>query len=262
MKGSRAMRSGAADAKLSAKGGSSIDKLMDRASRALEATKYFETERLAAEALRRAHAASDFERMARIILPLQEARRQKRQLAIDAGRRFLVNSIDSRGGGIDPGCYLFQPPLIAADVRSFREMADAKGIPILAITREPLARDGKWPVVAVGAVSVRTKVEPPWHLERVESSITKDNVDGVTVGPPPVEWFEAAAEAMGDAVIAKLKPEDPAAWRVDDLMEFLDAHPDHEKLHQRLADNCRQAMTETLPEGRRHRPTVDDPYSF
>jgi hypothetical protein len=71
-----------------------------------------------------------------------------------------------------------------------------------------------------------------------------------------------AAEAMGDAAIARLRPEDPAAWRIDDLMEFLDAHPDHEKLHQRLADECRKAITEPLPEERRHRPIADDPYCF
>jgi len=240
-----------------------IDTLMERASRALVATKYFEAERLAARALQRAHAANDFERMARIVLPLQEARRQKRQLAIDSGQRFLSGSMAMAAGemGIEPGCYLFQPPVIAADARVFRELADAKGVPVLVITREPLTREGKWPVVAVGVVSARARVSPPWPLERVEGTITKDNVkDGSE--PPGPEWFEAAAEAMGDAAIARLKPEDPAAWRVDDLMEFLDAHPDHEKLHQRLAENCRKAMTEVLPEGRRRRPAADDPFSF
>jgi len=242
--------------------GNPIDRLMERASGALESMRYFEAEKAAATALRRAHAASDFERMARIVLPLQEARRQKRQLAVDSGARFIYASLSGRRGGIKPGCYLFQPTLIAADARAFRETADAKGIPVFVITREPLTREGKWPVVGVnGTISVRTRVDPPVKLERVEGAVTRDAVDEASE-PPSAPWFEGAAEALGDTALARLKPEDPAAWRVDDLMEFLECHPDHEKLHQGLADECRLAMTEPLPEGRRHRPVVDDPFSF
>ena len=45
-------------------------------------------------------------------------------------------------------------------------------------------------------------------------------------------------------------------------LEYLDAHPDHEKLHQRLEETCRIAATEPLPEERRRRPRNDDPYCF
>jgi hypothetical protein len=45
-------------------------------------------------------------------------------------------------------------------------------------------------------------------------------------------------------------------------MALLDCHPDHEKLHQRLADACREAMNQPLPESRRHRPILDDLLSF
>jgi hypothetical protein len=246
------------------KGESPIDRMMERASAALEATKYFEAERLAATALRRAHSGSDFERMARILLPLQEARRQKHQLAVDSGRCVLLRRMSGlHPDETEPGCYLFQPPLIGVDARAFRETADSQEIPVIVITREPLTREGKWPIVAVnGSISVRTRVEPPWKLERVEKNITKDAVDGVAFGAPPVQWFEAAGEALGDVALARLKPEEPAAWRVDDLLGYLDCHPDHEKLHQRLADECRLAMTQPLPEGRRHRPLLDDPFSF
>jgi hypothetical protein len=246
------------------KGESQIDRLMDRASKALEATKYFEAERHAAAALRRAHGASDFERMARIVLPLQEARRQKHQLAADSGRCFLFRRLaDMQTDAIEPGCYLFQPPLIGMDARTYREAADSQEVPVIVMTREPMTRECKWPVVAVnGTVSVRTRVDTPWKLERVEKSITKDAVDGVAFGAPPVAWFESASELLGDAAIVRLRPEDPAAWKVDDLIGFLDCQPDHEKLHQRLADQCRLAIDQPLPEGRRHRPLVDDPFSF
>ena len=202
--------------------------------------------------------------MARIVLPLQEARRQKHQLAVDSGRCVLLKKMGGlHADEIEPGCYLFQPPLIGIDARTFRETADSREVPVVVITREPMTRESKWPVVAVnGTISVRTRVDPPWKLDRVEKSITKDAVDGVAFGAPPTTWFESAAEALGDAALARLKPEDPAAWKVDDLLGFLDCHPDHEKLHQRLADECRLAVSEPLPEGRKHRPTVEDPFSF
>lgn len=246
-----------------------VDRLMERASAALEKMHYFEAERLALRALVRAHGRFDFERMSRIVLPLQEARRQKRQLAVESGWRALLASMAELGAAREvpmPGCYLLQPPLIAADARGLREAADAAGVPVLVVTREPLTLEGKWPVVAVGpgaagGVSVRARVDPPVSLERVEGRVTKDSY-GQGWELPRAEWFEGAAEAMGDAAIAKLRAEDPAAWRVEELMEYLDAHPDHEKLHQRLEENCRLAMMEPLPEGRRRRPMVDDPYSF
>ena len=51
-----------------------IDDLMRRASEAISQTAYFEAERLANKALITAFQASDFEQMARIVMPLQEAR--------------------------------------------------------------------------------------------------------------------------------------------------------------------------------------------
>lgn len=247
-------------------GSNPIDRLMDRASVALVKTSYFEATRLAKDALSKAHAASDFERMARIILPLQEARRQKRQLAVDAGNagavmvfhdpRFLRDAAPE----LPAGCYLLQPPLLGVDARNLRDEFEARNVPALILCREPLTKDLLWPIVSVGRVSLRTRIAPHTPLTRVEKSITKDAYTGDP--PPPITWFEAAAEAIGDAAIAKLKPEDPAAWRVDDLMNNLDAHPDHEKLHQRLEEACRQALSESLPEGMRHRPVDDNPYSF
>lgn len=246
-----------------AEGPNPIDRLMERASVALERTRYFEAERFCKDALRRAFEASDFERMARILLPLQEARRQKRQLAIDANRSVVLGDSDLMMACVQdilPGLYLFQPPLLGIDARNFREEADARGVPTFILCREPLTRDGKWPLVAVGQVSFRVRVDPPMPLERNEKSVTKDSFTGSD--PPDHIWFESAAEALGDAAIAKLNMNEPGAWRVDDLMNYLSAHPDHEKLHQRLEEACRQALSESLPEDRRHRPLTGDPFSF
>jgi hypothetical protein len=245
-----------------------IDRLMERASVALEATRYFDAERAARTALSRAHHAGDYERMARIVLPLQEARRQKRQLAVDAsflGREARgVTVIESRRAVPNapaPGCYLFQPPLLGVDARAFRDAADAAETPIFILTREPLARDGLWPIVSVGPVVLRTKVHPPCPVQRVEAATARDDFAPAHAARISREWFEASAETLGDSAIRRLSAADPAAWRVDDALEFLEALPDHEKLHQSLAAACLQAMREPAPTMPRRRG-VDDPFSF
>jgi hypothetical protein len=232
-----------------------LDRLMDRASRALVAMRYFEAERLCLRALDEAHRRRDYGRMARIIMPLQEARRQKRQIACDAGRVELVSRRPR--GTTRPGCYLVQPPLVAMDARRFREEADRRRVPVFVLCREPLTEAGLWPVVAVGSgrgrvfpLVVRMLVAPPAAPERDQATPTRDAGDIL----PPTEWFETAAESLGDAAIASVDPALQPAWRVDDLMALLDAFPDHEKLHQRLEEACREALAGGP--GPRFRPRV------
>jgi hypothetical protein len=223
-----------------------VDDLMERASRALLATDYFEAEHLCLAALEKAFQCNDFERMSRIVMPLQESRRQRRQQAADTGRVFVVSKTLPRASEIQSGMYLVEPPLIGRQAKTLREMAERRRVPVIVIAREPLTRLGKWPIVAVGdgprmPTSIRTYVDPPKM-------------------PPTAEWFLRTNELLGDAAILKVKS-GPAAWRADELMHFLDAHPDHEKLHQALEAECRKAMGQPLPARARPGP-MDDPSSF
>lgn len=235
-----------------------IDRLMDRASEALQATDYFQAESMCARALDKARRANDFDRLARICLPLQEARRQIREMATDTGIVRLIRSPDAVPDPLEPGCYLVQPPLIGLDARTLGQLGLRQHIPLVALAREPLTRDGRWPVVAVSEISVRTKVPTPEPIERVESRMSKDDFQGRI----PVEWFINAYERLGDVGIASVDPSEPAAWRVDDLLERLHALPFHEKLHQALAETARQAVGQPLPDTPRRRPQVFDPNSF
>lgn len=234
-----------------------IDRLMERASEALAATRYFEAVRDAVNALRRARRENDFERMARICLPLQEARRQIRQQACEAGTVRVVAHPSDVSGPLGAGCYLIQPPMIGADARVLREAGFKARVPVSVLAREPLTRTGRWPIVGVGEISVRVQVPPPAALERVEDRITKDRFEGVV----PIAWFVSAGEALGDAAIAKLDAALHPHWKVDDLLESLEAVPEHERLHQALAEACRAAVGTPEPKGRRPSP-LDNPFSF
>ncbi|HZW05776.1 MAG TPA: hypothetical protein VFF65_01530, partial [Phycisphaerales bacterium] len=85
---------------------SRVDQMMEEASVALVQRRYFAAERIAAEALRATIAAEDFVRAARICMPLLEARRLKRQRAIDAGRIEVVSEPIPEGTELKPGCYI------------------------------------------------------------------------------------------------------------------------------------------------------------
>lgn len=221
---------------------SQIDELMERACEALVRMRYFEAERCALRALGAARREQDFDRMARITLPLQEARRQKMQLAMDAGCVRVLDDASERlrRGGL----YLVQPPAIAIEARALVQDADRREVPVHVLTREPMTNAGLWPIAMVnGEVAIRARVAPPWTLEVVAGSPTRDRAPG----PPDEAWFLAASEAVGDAAISMVDPKDHPHHRVEDLLEFLDCHPLHEKLHQVLADACRACVGVEAP---------------
>ncbi|MBL8763435.1 MAG: hypothetical protein JNM07_04115 [Phycisphaerae bacterium] len=235
-----------------------IDALMERASNELVGRRYAEAEELALEALRMAHADSDFERMARILLPLQEARRQLRDLAFDSGAVRSVNGELPLQEDLRTGCYLIEPPRVGVDGRVLRERAARARVPVIVVVREPVTRDGLWPLVAVGPATVRVKVPlPPTPApKRASPSKSRATVRRVAVAPkrtpdaaplPVPAWFLLANEALGDAAIAQVNPALEPRARVEAFYARLAAHPDHEKLHQRLAEACREAALRPRP---------------
>jgi hypothetical protein len=226
-----------------------VDTAMERASQALVATDYFEAEKQCVKALHLARTAHDFERMARICLPLQEARRQRRLAACDVPGCVVLREMPAEDEALVPGRYLIEPPLVGVRARELRLLAQMRRVPIAVLAREPQTKAGKWPIVGVGtgpreAVVVRAYVDPP---------------DSGDVSLP---WFMAAQEALGDAAIMKAPVGVPADHHVDDMLDLLEAAPDHERLIQEVARACRDAfgtVPTTLP---RRRPIVEDAFSF
>ncbi|MFT3686215.1 MAG: hypothetical protein QM783_15045 [Phycisphaerales bacterium] len=231
---------------------SKLDQIMEEASSSLVQRDYFTAERLAADALRAALNAEDFERAARICMPLLEARRLKRQQAADAGRIVVVLESVQDPGEIKPGCYLFCPPRVGAEARAFRQMADDARVPVIVLAREPVTRSGLCPIVAVGPVTVRAMVAEPAAGARPASKPKKPKTDTAPTPPvsafgafvtPGIEWMLATCEALGDAAIEQsVSPS--AADRAMELYARLQSVPDHEKLHQRLMEACEAAVRE------------------
>jgi hypothetical protein len=212
-----------------------MDELMERASEALSQTNYFEAEKFAQRALIAAWQVGDFERMTRIILPLQEARRQRVQLAFDVG---FVAVMDGDPIGedisIEPGCYLVRPPRVGADARRLRLAGLNQQVPVVVICREPTTQIRLCPIVStLPGKSFRCKMDEPADQDA-----------------PELAWMAAAIEILGDTIIDEIDYEKPPEKRIDSLLEALEALPEHEGLHQALADTCREALQQRVADAK------------
>ncbi|MFM9169881.1 MAG: hypothetical protein ACKOTD_07105, partial [Phycisphaerales bacterium] len=84
-----------------------VDELMDAAEKALRGSKWFDAERHAQRALEMARTIDDWALMARIVLPLQEARRQRLQSVLTPKAAVkLVEGEVPEDVAVKPGCYL------------------------------------------------------------------------------------------------------------------------------------------------------------
>ncbi len=201
-----------------------IDDLLEKATKALTKGKLFEAERLASEAIHLARQDDDFNRMAGIVPTLAKVRRHRLNEAVQVGRITVMDCAYDDSIEIETGCYLVQPPLVGADARRLRLMAQQREIPVVVLCREPRISIGLIPIVALGqGATVRVKADP---VEDAEN--------------PDMDWFLHALEVLGEAA-AEMDPEMDVRKRVDALLTRLEAVPDHAGLHQCLLDACREA---------------------
>ena len=208
-----------------------IDTLMEQATSALESTSYFRAEALAVQALQLARQAEDWDRLARITLPLQEARRQQRQLAFDTNRLIILEEpFDEETIEVEMACYLIEPPLVGADARRLRLRAMEQEVPAVVVCREPMTQLRLWPVVAIcPGMTYRHRIDPPADPEM-----------------PDLQWMAEAVEQLGDFAIEQVDPGIATLKRVDALITAIEAIPFHETVYQALAAECRTAEREAL----------------
>lgn len=212
-----------------------IDELMQKAQASLKSARWFEAERLAQRALELAHDAGDFSRMKRIVLPLQESRRQRMQLAADSRTVKWIEEEVTEDHKVAPGLHMLQPPLVGADARRLRLSALKREVPALIVCREPSTRTGLVPIVAIGLMTVRARIDPPDNPKK-----------------PDKKWFLWALEQLGDAAIGMIDTGMDAVRQVDTAIDLLDSVPDHEGLHTTLIEICDRAeaeMREAPPSG-------------
>lgn len=211
-----------------------VDELIEGANASLGRGAMFEAERMAMKALALAHQVEDYQRMAVAVSPILEARRARRELALQKNGVVIVQEAVTEQSSFEVGCYLIQPPLVGADARRLRMAALQSEIPVLVVCREPLTKLGLCPIVAIGPGStVRTKIDPPKDPDQ-----------------PGMDWFTGAMEALGDEAIAGIESDTEIGRRIKQILERLDTVPDHDGLHALLEQTCREAAAATTAKAR------------
>ena len=250
-----------------------LDAVMERASRALVEMDYLESEAGCLEGLRLARAERDWVAYTRVLMPLQECRRQRRMIAAEAGVQLGTAGGLSDEESLGHGCIAVTRPLSAEDARRLAERAGAarQHVEVLWCDNAAVsAEDGgpaAWRVVTYDGSGLEAEVPAPRHLPlnvrlqmvgpvgfRHETSDGGSSKAGVGPADPALpqavtgagHWFVAASEALGDAALATVTAELGSLERVEQLERMVAAVGDHEKLHQRLNEAVR-ALVPGLP---------------
>jgi hypothetical protein len=132
----------------------------------------------------------------------------------------------------------------------------AAAVPFIVLCREPLTRDGHWPIAAAGrgirwpderrgppgGMTIRIRIDPPEPVTRNDAGPTRD-----AAPTPPSNWFIDALDALDQAALARIESDAPSVHRVRTILELLDAHPLGTELYRSLQEACAGATAEPPP---------------
>lgn len=224
----------------------STDDIMQRASQALVKMDYLSCEALCLEALALARTRADWPTYARILLPLQEARRQRRMIAAEGVIRLGTGDLTAGAppttwlDQVQAGCIVLTHPHTSDQAAALLRQARQKRLHIEVLFADNASNQPTWRVQSFdGPPVVCDRPAPPqeWRdrwLPAGEVPVVTDPLAGGPTSTSPTDWFLNAAEALGDAALQQTASSD-----IDALEPLLAVAPDHEILHQRLAAAAR-----------------------
>ncbi len=219
--------------------------MMEEASQALARMDYIACERLCQQALDAARRDGDWWTYSRILLPLQEARRQRRINASEGvlrlGSTSLPVDIGEWADQLTCGSIVLTRPHKVEHARALLERAREEGRYVEVLLAECSADSPTWRVVSFMTPdpSVTTAPAPP--AEWRDKWLTPAGMAAVACeNQHPSDYFLDLTEALGDQVIAAAMAEDDPMKQFERLERGLEVLTDHEKLHQRLTEAARR----------------------
>lgn len=225
-----------------------LDEIMQEASKALARMDYLTCESLCLRALAQARASGDWAYYARVLMPLQEARRQRRMIAAEGVIRLGTASLQTPSDGwiaqVQTGCIALTRPHTADDARRLHDAVRAgrQHAEVLLVDSPTDAdmwrlRSFQGPEVACDFAAPPVGWRDRW-LSTGDAPTAESGDQGIKAPATPADWFLDACEALGDAALATV----PAGRRddVEALEPLLNVAPDHEILHQTLANAARE----------------------
>lgn len=199
---------------------------MQQAKDALASSEWFDAERFAERAMTACRARSDWPAMIELSELLKMARSSRRGSSMVKGSVRILDCDLPEDMEFSSGRYLVQPPRVGADARRVRLQCLEQDIPVLVLCREPTTSLGQIPIVAIApGTTIRTRVDAPSNEKK-----------------PAMNWFQSSLEALGQAAIDTIDPEQAIERRIDAILGCLDAVPDHDGLHDILMEACREAI--------------------
>ncbi|MEX2216813.1 MAG: hypothetical protein WD768_22050 [Phycisphaeraceae bacterium] len=220
----------------------SLDTIMEDASLALAKMDYLTGEATCLKALSLASEQRDWAYYGRILLPLQECRRQRRMIAAEGvvrlGTADLTGAAESWLGDLPEGCIVLTHPHSREDARRLQAAARDRQHHVEVLFADNEASASRWKLCAFTGPSIEVEVAAPpaaWRNAWLRPGAVAEK--GAKL---PADWFVDATEKLGDALLARVTTENPRQ-RIAELEACLAAMSDHEILHQRLADAARDA---------------------
>lgn len=236
---------------------------MERASVALARMDYLTCEELCVEALGEARRVGDWPYYARILLPLQESRRQRRLIAAEGTIRLGTAGLDNDPARwlaeFEMGCVVVTHPHEASTAARLWSLVRERRLYIEVLYADNDSGSPWWRVSSFRGLPVQVSFPAPraqwvncWLRPGADGGTRPAVPDrtgrrakgwissgGTCESASGGDWFLDACEALGDAALGLVEPTLTGVERVEALERCLEAAGDHEILHQRLAEAAR-----------------------
>ena len=169
----------------------------------------------------------------RVLLPLQEARRQRRQAALDGPILLGTPSdqdIATQIKDLEQGCIVLTWPTTSADVVALANEVRLGKQPIELLFADNASISTSWRITSYAGPGLSIDLPAP------KSEWIGQWIDPSSINPPtPAHWFMQASEALGNAALAAIDALPGSTDYLEALEDALACVDDHEILHQRLA---------------------------
>lgn len=226
-----------------------LDHQMEEASEALAKMDYLHCEVLCVGALAQARQAGDWAYYGRILLPLQECRRQRRMIAAEGTIRLGTGE---QGGGpsiwlehLTAGCLVITHPHTRSEASRLLADVRQRRLHVEIMFADCHVDDASWRIITHQGHSISidmpapaAKVRDRWLIPLTHPGKEELAADAEANRVAAADWFIDASEKLGDALLAQVGATG-GIERITALEACIEAVPDHELLHQALANAAR-----------------------
>jgi hypothetical protein len=200
---------------------------------------YLQAETLCQQALQMAYERKLWSYFARITLPLQECRRQRRMIAAEGhivlGTDHLPNDALQTLDALPAGCVVFTGKDAQTHAAQLLQGVQKNPRHLLVLAAE--TGEDQWTVHSASQPDVSVNYPAPpseWQHTTMPPQAWPE-LKPPCNWPTPGDWFLDALEKLGDQALKTAQSSDDNVLRVDELLSAMYAVTDHEILHQQLA---------------------------